>query len=179
MDDEYTTPRNYPAALTAARVILRILVPLNIVVGVMIATLLVASLVSPSVMTAVVGGRRDLHSGLILGMRLLAVIGICAIPLAHVLYTRLLAILRSVRAANPFVAENAIRLQTIAWSLAGLQLLQVAAGAVAAAASTKAFPLHVKGGFSIIGWLSVLLVFVLARVFDHGAKMRADLEGTV
>ena len=28
-------------------------------------------------------------------------------------------------------------------------------------------------------WLAVLLLFVLARVFDHGARMREELEGTV
>lgn len=112
-------------------------------------------------------------------MRLLAVIGICAAPLAHILYTRLLAILGSVRAANPFVAENAVRLQTIAWALVGLQLLHLAARAVSGSASTKAFPLHVDGGSSVIGWLAVLLVFVLARVFGHGTKLREDLEGTV
>jgi hypothetical protein len=34
-------------------------------------------------------------------------------------------------------------------------------------------------GFSINGWLAVLLTFLLARVFAEGALMRADLDGTV
>jgi len=34
-------------------------------------------------------------------------------------------------------------------------------------------------GFSFAPWLAVLLLFVLARVFAEGARMRADLEGTV
>ena len=29
------------------------------------------------------------------------------------------------------------------------------------------------------GWLAVLLLFVLARVFNHGTRIRDDLEGTV
>jgi hypothetical protein len=33
--------------------------------------------------------------------------------------------------------------------------------------------------FSIAPWLAVLLLFVLAGVFSHGARMREDLEGTV
>ena len=33
--------------------------------------------------------------------------------------------------------------------------------------------------FSIGGWLSVLVAFVLARVFAEGAALREDLEGTV
>ena len=34
-------------------------------------------------------------------------------------------------------------------------------------------------GFSISGWLAVLLAFILARVFAEGALMREDLEGTI
>ena len=34
-------------------------------------------------------------------------------------------------------------------------------------------------GFSINGWLAVLLTFILSRVFAEGAHMREDLEGTV
>jgi hypothetical protein len=33
--------------------------------------------------------------------------------------------------------------------------------------------------FSVDGWLAVLLIFILARVFDAGTRMRADLDGTV
>ncbi len=32
---------------------------------------------------------------------------------------------------------------------------------------------------SFTAWLATLMLFVLARVFRHGAQMRADLEGTV
>ena len=34
-------------------------------------------------------------------------------------------------------------------------------------------------GFSVTGWLAVLLTFLLARVFAEGTLMRDDLEGTV
>jgi hypothetical protein len=40
-------------------------------------------------------------------------------------------------------------------------------------------PLHFKYDFSLTPWLAVLLLFVLARVFEQGAHMREDLEGTV
>jgi hypothetical protein len=45
--------------------------------------------------------------------------------------------------------------------------------------STRENPLHLDAGFSITGWLAVLLTFVLARVFAEGARMRDELEGTV
>jgi hypothetical protein len=31
----------------------------------------------------------------------------------------------------------------------------------------------------VLVMFAVLLLFVLARVFDHGARMRGDLEGTI
>ena len=77
------------------------------------------------------------------------------------------------------LAANARRLQAIAWALLGLQLLSLAIGTIADAVSTPAHPVHVDAGFSISGWLAVLLTFLLARVFAEGTLMRDDLEGTV
>jgi hypothetical protein len=34
-------------------------------------------------------------------------------------------------------------------------------------------------GFSVNGWLAVLMSFILARVFAEGTLMREDLEGTI
>ncbi|HKR25670.1 MAG TPA: DUF2975 domain-containing protein, partial [Allosphingosinicella sp.] len=79
----------------------------------------------------------------------------------------------------PFVAANADRLQAIAWTLLALQLISIAIGGTAEAVSTPANPLHLDAGFSVNGWLVVLLTFVLARVFAEGTLMREDLEGTV
>jgi hypothetical protein len=45
--------------------------------------------------------------------------------------------------------------------------------------STPAQPLDLDAGFSINGWLAVLLTFLLARVFAVGTRLRDDLEGTV
>ena len=70
-------------------------------------------------------------------------------------------------------------LQTIAWILLALQLLSLVIGAIAKAVSSPATPLDIDAGFSINGWLAVLLTFLLARVFAEGAHMREDLEGTV
>ena len=112
-------------------------------------------------------------------MRLIMVIGVGSAPLAHILLTRLLAIVETVRLGDPFVAGNAARLQTTAWALLGLELLHLAVGAIAAAASSESQPLDIHWNFSISGWLAVLLLFVLARVFDHGTRLRDDLEGTV
>jgi len=52
-------------------------------------------------------------------------------------------------------------------------------GGIGEAISTRQHPVDLDAGFSINGWLAVLLTFVLARVFAEGALMREDLEGTV
>jgi hypothetical protein len=52
-------------------------------------------------------------------------------------------------------------------------------GAVAAAVSTVEVPIDLGWSFSVTRWLAVLLLFVLARVFEQGSRMREDLAGTV
>src|SRR3954464_1468569 len=115
----------------------------------------------------------------IMGLRAVAVLGLIAIPLNYVVLKRLLAIVETVRAGDPFVAANASRLHGVPWALLGLQILSVTIGAIGKAISTPAHPVHLDAGFSISGWLAVLLTFVLARVFAEGTLMREDLVGTV
>ena len=112
-------------------------------------------------------------------LRAVAVLGLAAIPLNYGILKRLLAMVETVRAGDPFVAANAERLQAIAWALLALQLLSIVIGAIGKAVSTPAHPVHLDAGFSINGWLAVLLTFLLARVFAEGTLMRDDLEGTV
>jgi hypothetical protein len=116
---------------------------------------------------------------LVMGLRAAAWLGVAVVPLNYAVLKRLLAIVDTVRAGDPFVAVNADRLQTIAWALLVLQVLSVIIGAIGKSVSTPAHPVHLDAGFSINGWLAVLLTFLLARVFAEGTRMRDDLEGTV
>lgn len=116
---------------------------------------------------------------IVAAMRGIAVLGIVAIALNHVVLTRLLAIVGTVRDRDPFVAANATRLQLIAWTLLALQVIGMIIEAVARGISTPTHPVNLDTGFSLNGWLAVLLTFLLARVFTAGAAMRSDLEGTV
>jgi len=167
------------AALPIAHVVLRILIVLNWLSGAAIATLLVAMPNRQWIMSAFHLPPSPDADQLIMGMRAIAVVGLVGIPLNHVVLRRLLAIVETVRAGDPFVTANASRLQAIAWTLLALQLLSLVVGAIAKAVSTPGHPLHLQAGFSISGWLAVLLTFLLARVFAEGALMREDLEGTV
>ena len=167
------------AALPIAHVVLRILIVLNWVGGAAILALLVVMPNERWIMTAFKLSPSPDAARLVMGMRAIAALGLAAIPLNYVVLKRLLAIVETVRAGDPFVAANAFRLQAIAWALLALQLLSLTIGAIAKAVSTPAHPLHLQAGFSISGWLAVLLTFLLARVFAEGTRMREDLEGTV
>ncbi len=172
-------PASSSAALPIAHAVLRFLIVLNWVSGALIATLLVAMPTRRWIMSALDLSPSPEADQVILGLRAMAVIGLVMIPLNYAILKRLLAIVETVRAGDPFVAANASRLQAIAWSLLALQLLSLVIGAIANAISTPAHPVDVDAGFSINGWLAVLLTFLLARVFAEGALMREDLEGTV
>jgi hypothetical protein len=167
------------AALPIAYVVLRVLIVANWLMAGVILTLLIVSPNEQWIMSAFKLSPSPEAERLVMGLRAIAVLGLAAIPLNFVVLKRLLAIVETVRAGDPFVAANALRLQAIAWVLLALQLLSLVIGAIAKTVSTPAHPLHLDAGFSINGWLAVLLTFLLARVFAEGTLMREDLEGTV
>src|SRR5882672_3743279 len=167
------------AALPIAYVVLRILIVLNWLSGAAIFALLVVSRNEQWIMTAFKLSPSPEAERLVMGLRAIAALGLVAIPLNYVVLKRLLAMVETVRVGDPFVPANATRLQTIAWVLLTLQLLSLVIGAIAKAVSTPAHPLKLDAGFSINGWLAVLLTFLLARVFAEGTLMREDLKGTV
>ena len=172
-------PNPYPDALALTSRVLRVLTKLNLLMGALIMALLIASLIAEGPVMRALGVRPASDSNLSIGMRLIMVIGICAVPVVHFILTRLLTIVGTVSTGSPFVAANAARLRAIAWALVALELTHYAVGAVAASVSSAAVPLHIGWGFSLTRWLAVLLLFVLARVFEQGTRMREDLEGTV
>jgi hypothetical protein len=172
-------PVSSSAALPIAYIVLRILIVVNWLGGAAILALLVVMPNEQWIMTAFKLSPSPEAERLVMGLRAIAVLGLAAIPLNYSVLKRLLAIVETVRAGDPFVAANAYRLQAIAWVLLALQLLSLVIGAIAKSVSTPAHPLHLDAGFSISGWLAVLLTFLLARVFAEGTLMREDLEGTV
>ena len=172
-------PAPSSAALPIAYALLRILIVLN---WFMVPVILALLFVLPNeqwIMKAFGLYPSPDAARLVMGMRAIALLGLAVAPLNYIVLKRLLAIVDTVRAGDPFVSANATRLQTIAWTLFTLQLLSLAIGAIAKSLSTPAHPIHLNAGFSINGWLAVLLTFLLARVFAEGAHMRDDLAGTV
>ena len=172
-------PPSSSAALPIAHVVLRILIIVNWLYGAAILALLIAMPTQKWILSAFKISPSPDADRLIVALHAIAVLGLAAVPLHYVVLKRLLAIVDTLRAGDPFVAANASRLQAIAWALFVLQLLSLVIGGIAKTVSTPAHPLHLDAGFSINGWLAVVLTFLLARVFAEGTHMRDDLEGTV
>jgi hypothetical protein len=172
-------PRLSSAALPIAHVLLRILIVVNWLGGAAMAVLLLFMPTERWAMSALELSPSPEADRLVIGLHVIAVIVIATIPLNYIVLRRLLAIVETVREGDPFVAANAHRLQAIAWSLLTLQILSLVIAAIARAVATPEHPVDIRAGFSINGWLTVLLTFLLARVFAEGTLMREDLEGTV
>src|SRR5882757_6534869 len=130
------------AALPIAYVMLRILIVVNWLGGAAILALLVAMPNEQWIMSAFKLSPSLEAERLVMGLRVVAVLGLVTIPLNYAVLKRLVAIVETVRAGDPFVAANAYRLQVIAWVLLALQLLSITIGAIAKAISTAAHPVH-------------------------------------
>src|SRR2546423_9363733 len=112
-----STPASSSAALPIAYVGLRILIVVNWLMGAAILALLVVIPNERWIMAAFKLSPSPDAERLIMGLRAVAVLGLAAVPLHYAVLKRLLAIVLTVRAGDPFVATNAHRLQAIAWAL--------------------------------------------------------------
>ena len=170
--------QTFPSALTASRWILRALIPLNLLFGALMIGFFVLSLVAGDFVMRAIKLEGGDPMALLQGMRVVLATFIVSIGVTHILLRQLLAIVESVRRGDAFVIANAARLRTMAWALLGLELLKgvIAAAAAAALSGTG---VDMDSNFSITPWLAILLLFVLAQVFEDGTRMRDDLSGTV
>ena len=163
-------------ALSFARPVIQGLTVLNILYAVCIAALLGASFLMPGWPERALGFDIVSKYPLVpLGLRAIIIVGLAGAAIVHTILRRLLAIVDTVRGGDPFILDNARRLDAIAWSVLAIEVLRMIVMAIAAAVWEPGR----LGGFTFAPWLAVLLLFVLSGVFAHGARMRADLEGTV
>ena len=167
------------AALPIGHAVLRFLILLNWLGGAAILALLLLTPNERWILSALKLSPSPDAERVVMGLRAVAILGLTTIPLNYGILKRLLAMVETVRDGDPFVATNAQRLRVIAWSLLVLQILSIVIAAIGKRISTPAHPVNLDAGFSISGWLAVLLTFLLAGVFAEGTLMRDDLEGTV
>ena len=166
--------------VASTRLALRIAQILNGGFGAGIILLLVASFVMGDRFTAILL-HAEAASGLAAtttGARWLMVVGILAAAATHVILLMLGRMAASLSLDDPFAAANAARLRTIGWALLGIQLLDFPVFAICHYAPVIGQAIH-KSGVSLSGWLAVLMVFVLAHIFEKGTAMRDYLEETI
>lgn len=153
----------------------------NWIVAGLFTLLLVLLLVAPDLFrdtfAQALDGERPMEAAL-LWIRLACVIVIPVAIAAHVIFTRLVAMLRDTQAGRAFTETNAQRLATIAWALLAINLADLVFGQVSLWAS-EASGEYFGWSPALTGWLAVPLLLILARIFKEGAAMRDDLEGTV
>lgn len=165
------------AALRLSRLLLGILVFLNLLTGVLMIAGLGVTWLFEGVVTEYFQRRGFDEAILVPLLRIWLVLALPMVAAVHVQLTKLLEIVRTVDQGDPFVPENAARLRTIAWALLVVQLLHLVFGVMVRAAAEANAEMH--WSFSVTGWLAVLLLFVLARVFQEGARIRGDLEAMI
>ncbi|WP_301752011.1 DUF2975 domain-containing protein [uncultured Erythrobacter sp.] len=114
----------------------------------------------------------------------LLLVVLAMVALIFLFFGKLRGIIDTVAEGDPFVPENADRLNAMAWLQIGIYIL----GLVAAAAGMMVVDwagqfadVEIDGSLDLDlpNVLMVLVLFILARVFRQGAAMRDDLEGTV
>ena len=163
-------------ALALASPVIRGLTVLNLIYAALLAGLLVWSFFIDGWPQRPLGfDMVDAHPMVGNGLRAIVVIGIGGALIVHLILRRLLAIVSTVHGGDPFILDNAQRLQAIAWCVLALEVLRLIVAGIAAIVWE---PGRIDA-FSFTPWVAVLLLFVLAGVFTHGARMREDLEGTV
>ena len=100
---------------------------------------------------------------------------IAAFALLYDFAARLAKIVATVRHGDPFTLANAARLTRMAWLAMTVQMINVLQTLI-----TSYLPSNgMNTPMSLTGLAVGLVLFILARVFRHGAAMRDDLEGTV
>lgn len=169
--------------LTAAKVIVALLIALSIFVMAMLAIAVGATLTvgRPEVIAdlALAGAPDSAYWVLVLAMTMIAGL----FWLAFRFLSDLWAIIASVDEGDPFREKNADLLSRMGWTALGAYITAFVIALQAAwlnsfeAGQISGFDLEMDLGVG--GILLFLTLFILARVFKHGAAMREDLEGTV
>ncbi|MEW4449033.1 DUF2975 domain-containing protein [Qipengyuania sp. JC766] len=113
-------------------------------------------------------------------------LALAIVVLFFLFFDKLRRIIRTVGEGDPFVPQNARRLSLMAWYMLAVQLVALPLTAIGVYlagifSELDEVSLTVDGGWGFDGSsiLLIITLFILARVFRQGARMREDLEGTV
>ena len=99
--------------------------------------------------------------------------------LGFLFFRNLYRIVATVGEGDPFVPVNAERLRAMGWIVVAVHFIVVPLAAIGAWLQTTMERFHANISVSLGGLLLALVLFVLARVFREGARLREEVEGTV
>lgn len=88
-------------------------------------------------------------------------------------------IVASVGDGDPFVPINARRLSAMAWIAVAVHIIAIPVSMIAKWAESVSSRIHWEGDVPLAGLFLALVLFILARVFREGTRLREELEGTV
>jgi len=97
---------------------------------------------------------------------------------ALVIVGRLRRIFRTLTSDTPFQAENARRLRIIGLVMAALQVSEWVIWAVVGQGAPDRVE-YLRPDVNPVAIFGIIVMFVLAEVFDEGARMRKDLDLTI
>jgi hypothetical protein len=161
------------------RLTIQVLMLLNLVVGAILLAVLAYTLVQPAEFANKLAGRmadpRTAMTSMQVGLAMILPVMIAA----HLIFQRLLGMIHTAASGEPFLAINGERLRQIGWALLVIQLCDLVFGTAITRFDAALGDQESGWSPSVTGWLAVLLVFVLARIFDQGAQMRDELALTV
>ena len=111
-------------------------------------------------------------------------VAVLAVAMMGAFFAKLRAIITSVGDGDPFEPANAERLNLMAWLLLGVEVVSIPVAGFGLWLSrwfdqAENTDVTIDVGLNLTSILMIIILFILARVFKHGAAMRDDLEGTV
>lgn len=106
-------------------------------------------------------------------------LGSVAAALGFLFFRNMYRIVDTVGEGDPFVPVNADRLAGMGWIVVAVHGLAIPLGGVVHWIASVTEGADEDVSLSLGGLVMALVLFILARVFREGARMRAELEGTV
>jgi hypothetical protein len=85
----------------------------------------------------------------------------------------------SVGDGDPFVPVNAVRLRSMGWISVAVHVVAIPLSIIGGWVENVTKDIHFQADLPLSGLFLALILFILARVFREGTRMREDLEGTV
>lgn len=174
-------PRPRDTLLTAARIVITIMLVLIGIgfLGALAAGPVLLAFKEPVLAHFVREAGRPIEAGVVPGLAALAAFSAGILALAFRFLQLLRRMIDSVAQDDAFAPINARRLEQMGWLTVAIEVIAVPAGGLAHWIAIEIRQSRIEFGASLGGVLMALVLFILARVFREGARMRDDLEGTV